>query len=76
MCLARVQSCMCLNLFSSLPQPSEGQCYCCPHFWDEETEAQERLIVAPGPQLVSGGARIPGVVRLAPFCRLLPVRRT
>lgn len=49
---------------------------CYPHFLDEETEAQERSIIAPGPQPVRDGARTPGLVSLALPCRLLPLRLT
>lgn len=47
-----------------------GRCY---HFLDE---AQESSTVAPVPQLVSGGARIPDLVPLAPLCSLLCLRLT
>lgn len=69
-------------LFSSLPQPRDmgvggaSVLLCYPHFLDEETEAQERSIIAPGPQPVRDGARTPGLVPLALPCRLLPLRLT
>lgn len=67
-------------LFPSLPQPwvlgEEGQCNCDPHFLDEETEAQERLIIGPGSQCARGGAGIPGLVPLALPCCPLRLRLT
>lgn len=48
---------LCVSFLSSrVPQPQEEGYL---SFWGEKAEAQEKGVVAPGPQLVSGGARTP-----------------
>lgn len=48
---------LCVSFLSSrVPQPQEEGYLA---FGGEKTEAQEKGVVAPGPQLVSGGARTP-----------------
>lgn len=66
-------------LFPSLPQPRGGggvSLVLLAHFLDEETEAQERLVMAPGPQPVIYGVRTPVPVPLVLPCCLLPLRLT
>lgn len=74
MCLACVQSFICLICLPPYHSPVRVNVIVIPTFWGGKLRLRKGGLLPQVPQIVSGGARIPHLVHLAPLCCLLRLR--